>query len=52
MVNALLDTSSYSYAEIVRRPLDAQRCVLLVIDIQEKLRLFMKKSGWSATRSF
>src|SRR5947207_6658538 len=35
MPTASLDITPY--AEIVRRPLDAQRCVLLVIDIQEKL---------------
>jgi nicotinamidase-related amidase len=35
MVTASLDTTSY--AEIARRPLEADRCVLLVIDIQEKL---------------
>jgi len=35
MVTASLDTASY--AEIARRPLEADRCVLLVIDIQEKL---------------
>src|SRR5947209_17881610 len=35
MVTALLDTASH--AESARRPLEPQRCVLLVIDIQEKL---------------
>jgi len=35
MPTASLDITPY--AEIVRRPLDAQRCLLLVIDIQEKL---------------
>ena len=35
MVTASLDTASY--AEIARRPLEAERCVLLVIDIQQKL---------------
>jgi nicotinamidase-related amidase len=29
--------TSLDYAEIARRPLDAERCALLVIDIQEKL---------------
>ena len=37
MVTALLETSSY--AEIVRRPLTARECALLVIDIQERLLL-------------
>jgi isochorismate hydrolase len=36
MPTASLDAPS-SYAEIARRPLEPQRCVLLVIDIQEKL---------------
>ena len=35
MVTAPFDTSSY--AEIVRRPLQARECALVVIDIQEKL---------------
>ena len=35
MVTAPLDATAY--AEIARRPLEAERCVLLVIDIQEKL---------------
>src|SRR4029077_14190016 len=29
--------SAYDYAEIARLPLQAQRCALIVIDIQEKL---------------
>jgi nicotinamidase-related amidase len=29
--------SAYDYAEIARLPLEAQRCALIVIDIQEKL---------------
>src|SRR5215470_17523367 len=37
MVTASLETSSY--AEIVRRPLTARECALLVIDIQERLLL-------------
>jgi len=35
MVTASIETSSYS--EIVRQPLRAEQCALLVIDIQEKL---------------
>jgi len=35
MVTASLEASSY--AEIVRQPLNARQCALLVIDIQEKL---------------
>jgi nicotinamidase-related amidase len=35
MVTALIEESSY--AEIVRRPLRPQECVLVVIDIQERL---------------
>lgn len=35
MVTTPVETSAY--AEIVRQPLDADRCALLVIDIQEKL---------------
>jgi nicotinamidase-related amidase len=35
MVTTPIETSAY--AEIVRQPLEAQRCALLVIDIQEKL---------------
>jgi len=32
-----LDDNPVQYAEIARRPLDAEQCVLVVIDIQEKL---------------
>lgn len=35
MVTASLET--HSYAEILRRPLEARQCTLVVIDIQEKL---------------
>ena len=30
-------TIAESYAEVVRRPLEAERCALIVVDIQEKL---------------
>ncbi|HLV86415.1 MAG TPA: hydrolase [Candidatus Sulfotelmatobacter sp.] len=33
----VLEPRSSDYAEIVRRPLEAEHCALLVIDIQEKL---------------
>jgi nicotinamidase-related amidase len=36
MVTAL-ENAAADYAEIVRRPLEADRCALLVVDIQEKL---------------
>lgn len=36
MITAL-DKSTSDYAEIARRPLEAERCALVVIDIQEKL---------------
>jgi nicotinamidase-related amidase len=36
MVTALANASA-DYAEIARRPLDAEQCVLVVVDIQEKL---------------
>jgi nicotinamidase-related amidase len=32
-----IDTLAGEYSEIARRPLEAERCALLVIDIQEKL---------------
>lgn len=37
MATQILENQSGSYAEMVRRPLEAERCALLVIDIQEKL---------------
>ena len=39
MVTAVGNITSLSgeYAEIARTPLEAERCALLVIDIQEKL---------------
>jgi nicotinamidase-related amidase len=36
-VPGTLELHSSDYAEIVRRPLDAEQCALVVIDIQEKL---------------
>src|SRR2546421_8806994 len=36
MVTAFANATA-DYAEIARRPLDAERCALLVVDIQEKL---------------
>jgi nicotinamidase-related amidase len=36
MVTALANASA-DYAEIARRPLDAEQCALIVVDIQEKL---------------
>ena len=32
-----ISTPAADYAEVVRRPLEAERCALLVVDIQEKL---------------
>jgi nicotinamidase-related amidase len=32
-----ISASAVDYAEVVRRPLEAERCALLVVDIQEKL---------------
>jgi nicotinamidase-related amidase len=32
-----ISASTVDYAEVVRRPLEAERCALLVVDIQEKL---------------
>jgi hypothetical protein len=32
-----ISVSTVDYAEVVRRPLEAERCALLVVDIQEKL---------------
>jgi nicotinamidase-related amidase len=38
MTSTLENTAAYTdYAELVRRPLDAEQCALVVIDIQEKL---------------
>src|SRR5579864_4906779 len=37
MMTVLEHPSTSDYAEIARRPLAAERCVLIVIDIQEKL---------------
>jgi nicotinamidase-related amidase len=37
MVTAVDRLTSDTYAEIVRRPLEADQCALIVIDIQEKL---------------
>lgn len=37
MVTAAERLTGESYAEIVRRPLEAEQCALIVIDIQEKL---------------
>src|SRR5947209_4763304 len=37
MVTALGNPSLSDYAEIARRPLEAEQCALVVIDIQEKL---------------
>jgi nicotinamidase-related amidase len=38
MTSTLENTAAYTdYAELVRRPLDAEQCALMVVDIQEKL---------------
>jgi nicotinamidase-related amidase len=36
-VSENISASTVDYAEVVRRPLEAERCALLVVDIQEKL---------------
>ena len=36
-VGSIADLHDTDYAEIARRPLEAERCALIVIDIQEKL---------------
>ena len=36
-VGSIADLHDTVYAEIARRPLEAERCALIVIDIQEKL---------------
>ena len=33
----VIESASESYAEIARRPLEAEQCALIVVDIQEKL---------------
>jgi len=37
MATHILENQSGSYAEMVRRPLESERCALLVIDIQQRL---------------